>query len=326
MEKMDLDLVFQVSVCVDDMDSELDCWRKYFKLNEDSIIRKSTQEIYERGEYHCGNYMGRPCEYFHKYYRFDLGGLDFEMIEPITRTPGNPYSDFLAKGGNGIHHLGVKLRDRHRLVKNMEELGIPVMTYAYQGPRTNDVQARSDCYFYDLRQMLGVVIEAGGAVVGPLAGDARAGDQSALARLNSYAARPQLQAVEVDSRIERMEIKRIRRIGICVEDAAAVIHNWQKYFNIDAAAINCPDKGRRRFMLGGIEVELIEPAVREPGDFCFDFLRENGGNGIHHVAIETDDKAKLMHNMDILGIVPFGQDRRCYDLKQMLGMMLVIEG
>ncbi len=352
MEKMDLDLIFQICICVDDMDAVLNNWRKYFNINEDSIIRKSTKEIYDRGEYHCGNYMGKPCEYFHKYYRLDLGGLDLEIIEPITKGPGNPYSDFLAEGGNGIHHLGVKFRDRGKLVKNMEELRIPVMTYAYQGPKTDDMEARSDCYFYDLREMLGVVFEAGGAVVGPLATDPRAGDQKALARLNSYAARPELPPVEQSDAIEKMDADLVFRVSVCVSDMDAVLNNWRKYFNIDESTIVCGNTkecqggnhaGKEcgfhhkfcRFDLGGIGIEIIEPLTKEPGNPYSDFLIENGGNGVHHIAVKFRDREKLIRNMKRQNISPLtdmgrgtvlsdgsGEDCCFYDLREMLGLIV----
>ncbi len=176
MEKIAFDLVFQVSVCVSDAEAVLNNWKKFVEIDEGAVIHRNLKELYDAGEYHCGNYMGNPCDYYHKLYRFDLGGIDFEIIEPITKEPGNPYSDFLIQnGGNGIHHIAVKMRDRDLLVKNMEELGIPVYTYGYQGqPLANG--RRKDCYFYDLRELLGVIIEAGDIVVGPLANDPRAGN------------------------------------------------------------------------------------------------------------------------------------------------------
>lgn len=168
MEKIDIDLIFQVAICVNNAKEVLENWKKYFNIDENNIIHRNFKELYDAGEYHCGNYNGKPCDFYHEIYRFDLGGIDFEIIEPLSKEPGNPYSDFLIQnGGNGIHHIAVKFRDRNVIVKDMEELGIPVYTYAYQGqPMANG--KLKDCYFYDLRDKLGVIFECCEMVVGPL--------------------------------------------------------------------------------------------------------------------------------------------------------------
>jgi len=178
MEKMDIDLVFQVSVCVSNAKEVLENWKKLFNIDESKIIHRNLKELYDAGQYHCGNYNGKPCDYYHELYRFDLGGIDFEIIEPLSKEPGNPYSDFLIQnGGNGIHHIAVKFRNRDQMVQNMAEMGIPIYTYGYQGePMANG--KLKDCYFYDLRKMLGVIFECGDIVVGPLANDPRANNPS----------------------------------------------------------------------------------------------------------------------------------------------------
>lgn len=174
MKKMDIDLIFQVCVCVNDAKAVLENWKKYFNIAEEAIIHRDLKQLHDEGNYHCGNYLGKPCEYYHELYRFPLGGIDFEIIEPITKEPGNPYSDFLIQnGGNGIHHLGVKFKSRDDVIADMEELEIPIYTYGYQGkPMANE--KLKDCYFYDLREQLGVIFECCELVVGPLANDPRA--------------------------------------------------------------------------------------------------------------------------------------------------------
>lgn len=76
MEKLKIDLVFQVCVCVSDAKAVLENWKKYFEIDESKIIHRNLKELYDQGEYHCGNYMGKPCEYYHELYRFELGGIE----------------------------------------------------------------------------------------------------------------------------------------------------------------------------------------------------------------------------------------------------------
>ena len=141
---MDLDLIYQVSVCVSNMDAVLHNWKKYFNIDERTIT--------------CGN--SKEYGWDQKYCRFDLGGIDFEIIEPLDKGPGNPYSDFLIEnGGNGVHHIGVKFRDREKFVQNMEKLEILPLPRTYQGAALPD-SVPQDSYFYDLRDMLGVILKA----------------------------------------------------------------------------------------------------------------------------------------------------------------------
>lgn len=57
----------------------------------------------------------------------------------------------------------------------MREMGIPRYNYAEMGPVLAD-GTRKGCTFYDLRELLGVIMECGSVVVGPLANDPRAGN------------------------------------------------------------------------------------------------------------------------------------------------------
>ena len=175
--KFKVDLVFQVALCVNNLDEVIENWKKLVDFDESTMIFRSTKDAFERGDWEGHNYNGKPCKFFHKYCRFTLGNIDFEIIEPLNKEPGNPYSDWLIQNGkkNGIHHIGIKVSDREALVDNMNELGIPIMNACAMGPLLSN-GTRKSCCFYDLRDFLGVIIEAGSLVVGPMADDPRAGN------------------------------------------------------------------------------------------------------------------------------------------------------
>lgn len=175
MDKPRVDLIFQVALCVDNMEAALENWKKIFQLDESTIVCKCTRDAYENDGWDGLNYNEQPCEFFHKFCRFSLGGLDLEIIEPLDKRPGNPYSDFLIQHGNGIHHIGVKIGNQPALAAAMREMGIPRYNYAEMGPVLVD-GTRKGCTFYDLRELLGVIMECGSVVVGPLANDPRAGN------------------------------------------------------------------------------------------------------------------------------------------------------
>ena len=62
-------------------------------------------------------------------------GIDFEIIEPLDKNSGNPYSDFLIQNGgkNGIHHIACKIHDRTVFIQKMEQMGIPPLTCGTMG-------------------------------------------------------------------------------------------------------------------------------------------------------------------------------------------------
>ncbi len=176
-EKFKIDLVFQVSICVNDMEAVMKNWKELVDFDHASIVQRCTKDFYDRGEFDGANYLGKPCEFYIKYYRFDLGGIDFEIIEPLSKEPGNPYSDFLIRNGgqNGVHHIACKMNDRAVFLKKMEELNIPPLQCGTMGPPMPNGK-KKDFYFFDLRELLGIVVEAGNVVVGPLSKDPRAGN------------------------------------------------------------------------------------------------------------------------------------------------------
>ena len=177
-KKPTVDLIFQIGLCVEDMEATLENWKKYFDIDESTIVKKNTKYAFEHDGWNGHNYNEEYCKFFHKFCRFSLGGLDFEIIEPYDKTPGNPYSDFLvSNGGNGVHHLGVKIGNLPALNMEMKEIGKPRYNYAEMGPVLSD-GTRKGNVFYDLRDALGVILECCSIVVGPLADDPRAGNPS----------------------------------------------------------------------------------------------------------------------------------------------------
>ena len=176
-KKSDALFVFQIAIATADMENLLSNWQKLFNIDEVRVIKKSTKDLYDRGEFDGANYYGKPCEFFIKYCRFDFGNMDIELIEPLDKNPGNPYSDFLIRNGgkSGIQHIAVRVADRDGFKDNMDELGIIPMQKAILGKPDKDGFVK-DCYFYDLLDYLGIIIEIGSVVVGPMSKDPRAGN------------------------------------------------------------------------------------------------------------------------------------------------------
>ena len=337
MKKMDLDLIFQTCICTDDMNRVLSNWRQLFELEEDSIIYKNTKDIFDRGEYHGCNYNEEPCEFFHKYYRLNMGHMDLEMIEPISKDISNPYTDFLARNGSGIHHLGSKFRDRSVLVDDMKEMGIKICNYGFMGPKDQPVETRPDCYFYDLRDQLGVTFEAGLAVVGPLASDKRSGDNSTATQLNSFANKPELPEIEPLEGLNKIKVDQVFQLCICAQDCEAVVANWTNWFNLDPGKVyRWEDVEYKlcRLEIGGIDIAVVEPINKAAGTPFADYLIENKGNGIHHISMQVSNYDDVVYNMKKLGyrrlanvqtaVSKHVKDVRSitYDLRDRLGVII----
>ena len=47
MDKPRVDLIFQVALCVDNMEAALENWKKIFQLDESTIVCKCTRDAYE---------------------------------------------------------------------------------------------------------------------------------------------------------------------------------------------------------------------------------------------------------------------------------------
>ncbi len=176
-KKADPYFVFQIAIATPDMEGLLENWKKLFNIDENRILKKSTKDLFDRGEFDGANYYGRPCEFFIKYCRFDLGNMDIEIIEPLDKNPGNPYSDFLIRNGgkSGIQHIALRVADREEFRQTMDDLNIVPMQKAILGKPDKNGFVK-DCYFYDLLDYLGVILEIGSVVIGPMAADPRAGN------------------------------------------------------------------------------------------------------------------------------------------------------
>ncbi|MFV0363453.1 MAG: VOC family protein [Suipraeoptans sp.] len=176
-EKFEMKLLFQVSITTPDMETMFENWGKLFKIDEATVVKRCTKDFYDRGEFDGANYYGKPCEFYIKYYRFDMGGIDMEIIEPLDKSSGNPYSDFLIRNGgqSGIQHVACTMDNRDRFIQTMEDIGIVPMQKGTMGAPMEDGFQKSFC-FYDLLDYIGLIIEYGNVVVGPLANDPRAGN------------------------------------------------------------------------------------------------------------------------------------------------------
>lgn len=161
MEKAVPELVFQVGMVVKSVDETVKKLTQFFQIDESSIVIKTTKDMAEQGTFTDSTYLGKPTEFYIKTARLNFGGIDFEYVEPLNQSGGDPFSDWLLEHGQGIHHINIKMKDRSLLDRNMKELGVPVLT--------GGKMRGKEFEFYDWRDSFGFIAEIGDMVVGPMA-------------------------------------------------------------------------------------------------------------------------------------------------------------
>lgn len=113
-----IEQIFQVVCVVHDLDQTLNNWKEMVEFDQSSMKLGTTAEgavcIYHGKEISC----------LLRYARFDFGGVDLKLVEPLNKSGGDPYSDCLREKGQGFHHLGVYTKAYDALLEQYEALGL----------------------------------------------------------------------------------------------------------------------------------------------------------------------------------------------------------
>lgn len=91
-------------------------------------------------------------------------------------------------------------------------------------------------------------------------------------------------------------IKKVHHIGIAVNDLRESAALFEKLLGVKAQlnAAPCQKVSEARFVMGGVEINLIEPTG--PDSTVAKFLEKRGA-GLHHVALEVDDIDRELKTM-----------------------------
>ena len=109
---------FQVVLVVNDRDETLEKWKQMVEFDMSSI------RLGETGPEAKCVYRGQDISCPTRYATFDFGGVEIKLIEPLDKEAGNPYSDSLKKGGQGIHHIGFYTEQKAALEAYYAGLGV----------------------------------------------------------------------------------------------------------------------------------------------------------------------------------------------------------
>ena len=97
-------------------------------------------------------------------------------------------------------------------------------------------------------------------------------------------------------------IKKIDHISIAVQNLDEGIKTFENLLGLKSGHVEeVPDQGIKAamFMLGDVEIELIEPTKPDTGVAKF---LEKKGEGVHHICLEVDDVDKELESMAAKGV------------------------
>jgi len=67
------------------------------------------------------NYKGKEVTFNMKKVMQFFGGKQFEIVEVVDATGPNLYSEFIAEGNTGLHHLGIYTKNAKELIEQFKQ-------------------------------------------------------------------------------------------------------------------------------------------------------------------------------------------------------------
>lgn len=145
--------IFQVVCVVHDLDKTLETWKNMVEFDESSIKLGMTP-----ADAVCV-YRGKQIQCPVRYARFDFGGIDLKLVEPLNKDGGDPYSDCLKEKGQGFHHLGLCTEEYDALLDHYAKLGFQ--------PVYEETAGNKHQLLYDFTSEIGMTVAPWAKMVGP---------------------------------------------------------------------------------------------------------------------------------------------------------------
>ena len=146
--------IFQMVCVVRDRDVTLDNWKRHVEFDTASIKLYSSEDL---PGYQC-EYKGEMISFPFKAARFNLGGIDMVLVQPLNES-GDPYSDVLKKNGQGFHHIGMYMKDPAKAVETCKKWGYdPIACESVNGEAF---------LLFDLRDKIGLQFTPWDRMIGP---------------------------------------------------------------------------------------------------------------------------------------------------------------
>ena len=112
MSEIKLDKFDQIGIVVKDIEKAAHLYRALFNFKGNIDVVEQNASVVCRGE--KGTYkMKKIMDFF--------GDKQLEIVEIIDAEGPNLYSEYLDEGREGLHHLGIYVKDAEPLIKKFKE-------------------------------------------------------------------------------------------------------------------------------------------------------------------------------------------------------------
>jgi methylmalonyl-CoA epimerase len=239
--------VNHVAIAVRDLDPALAFFRRYFP----------TETHHERALGHTADYQW--CDFF-------IGRFKIELIE--SAAPNSFVERFLARRGEGLHHLSLEAPEFDRVIADLEHAGVRIVDRF-------EASATEKTAFISPRSAFGTLIQF-------------------WSTFDPEPARPGVATHVYDGVPVRM---RVNHVALAVRDVARALAFFERFFPITLGT--APRVGYEPsfcfadFTLDGYKIELIGQNPASAPGFVARFL-ERRGEGFHHLSIDVDALAPVV--------------------------------
>jgi len=112
MTDIKLDKFDQIGIVVNNIEKSAQMYRKLFNFKGNINIVEQSATI---------NYKGKEATFNMKKIMQFFGGKQFEIVEVVDATGPNLYSEFIAEGNTGLHHLGIYTKNAKELIEQFKQ-------------------------------------------------------------------------------------------------------------------------------------------------------------------------------------------------------------
>ena len=112
MTEIKLDKFDQIGIVVNNIEKAAQMYRKLFNFKGNINIVEQSATV---------NYKGKEATFNMKKIMQFFGGKQFEIVEVVDSTGPNLYSEFIADGNTGLHHLGIYTKNAEELIEQFKQ-------------------------------------------------------------------------------------------------------------------------------------------------------------------------------------------------------------
>jgi catechol 2,3-dioxygenase-like lactoylglutathione lyase family enzyme len=247
--------VDHLAIAVHDMEAALGFFRRTFP----------TVPGHPPSPGHTGDYLWTD---------FQIGRFKLEIV--ASAKPGSFVERFLARRGEGLHHLSIEVPDFEERVADLEHAGVRVVDRFEDGP---DVKTA----FISPKSAFGVLIQF-------------------WKQMHPPTPAPAVVTAEYGGTPVRM---RVNHVAIAVHVLDPALAFFRRFFPVmpgTAPRVGYEPSFRfTDFTIGGYKLELIAENPDGPPGFLRRFLAKRG-EGFHHVSIDVDRLAPVLAQLERDGV------------------------